>query len=77
VGRTTRPVCLLKHFEKQDFKPGKTRELTYTIQPGKGLSHSGASGQRLLADGFFTLRVGGQHQRFRYGGTTAKPAGRR
>ncbi|RYY21675.1 MAG: hypothetical protein EOO36_00005, partial [Cytophagaceae bacterium] len=72
VGRITRPVRLLKHFEKQDFKPGESRELTFTIQPGKDLSYPAASGQRLLEDGFFTLRVGDQQQRFRYAGATAQ-----
>jgi beta-glucosidase len=74
VGRITRPVRLLKHFEKQDFKPGESRELTFTIQPAKDLSYPAASGQRLLEDGFFTLRVGDQHARFRYAGATAQAA---
>ena len=80
VGRITRPVRLLKHFEKQDFKPGESRELTFTIQPNKDLSYPAASGQRLLEDGFFTLRVGDQVARFRYAGATAqvaRPAGAR
>jgi beta-glucosidase len=80
VGRITRPVRLLKHFEKQDFKAGESRELTFTIQPGKDLSYPAASGQRLLEDGFFTLRVGDQVARFRYAGATAqaaRPAGGR
>jgi beta-glucosidase len=80
VGRITRPVRLLKHFEKQDFKPGESRELTFTIQPHKDLSYPAASGQRLLEDGFFTLRVGDQVARCRYAGATAqaaRPAGSR
>lgn len=80
VGRITRPVRLLKHFEKRDFKPGESRELTFTIQPNKDLSYPAASGQRLLEDGFFTLRVGDQVARFRYAGATAqvaRPAGSR
>ena len=75
VGRITRPVRLLKHFEKQEFKAGESRELTFTIQPGKDLSYPAASGQRLLEDGFFILRVGDQKARFRYAGPTAQ-AGR-
>ncbi|WP_382317571.1 beta-glucosidase [Hymenobacter bucti] len=74
IGRITRPVRLLKHFEKQDFKPGESRELTFTIQPMKDLSYPAASGQRLLEDGFFVLRVGDQQQRFRYAGATAQAA---
>ena len=48
VGRITRPVCLPKHFEKQDIEPGESRELTFTIQPNKDLSYPAASGPRLL-----------------------------
>jgi beta-glucosidase len=80
VGRITRPVRLLKQFEKQGFKVGESRELTFTIQPHKGLSYPAASGQRLLENGFFTLRVGNQVARFRYAGATAqvvRPAGGR
>src|SRR5205823_2887138 len=38
VGRITRPVRLLKHFEKQTFNPGESRELTFTIQPQQDLT---------------------------------------
>jgi beta-glucosidase len=79
VGRITRPVRLLKHFDKQDFKPGETRELTFTIEPQKSLSYPGPGGERRLEDGFFTLRVGDQKTRFRYAGATAQasaPAGK-
>ena len=78
VGRITRPVRLLKHFEKQEFAPGQTRELTFTIEPQKSLSYPAADGRRLLEDGFFTLRVGNQKARLRYVGATAQagpPAG--
>ena len=80
VGRITRPVCLLKHFEKQNIEPGESRELTFTIQPNKDLSYPAASGQRLLENGFLPLRVGEQVARFRYAGATAqvvRPASRR
>ncbi|OUJ70399.1 beta-glucosidase [Hymenobacter crusticola] len=70
VGRITRPVRLLKHFEKQQFQPGESRELTFTIRPQESLSYPAADGRRLLEDGFFTLRVGDQQRRFRYAGTT-------
>ncbi|NML67879.1 beta-glucosidase [Hymenobacter sp. RP-2-7] len=76
VGRITRPVRLLKHFEKQSFAPGETRTLTFAIEPQRDLSYPAASGQRLLEDGFFTLRVGDQKARFRYAGATAQATGR-
>ena len=72
VGRITRPVRLLKHFEKQAFQPGETRELTFTIEPQKSLSYPGPDGEHRLEDGFFTLRVGDQKTRFRYAGATAQ-----
>jgi beta-glucosidase len=72
VGRITRPVRLLKHFEKQDFQPGQTRELTFTIEPQTSLSYPGPDGERRLENGFFTLRVGDQKTRFRYAGATAQ-----
>ncbi|MBC8082646.1 MAG: glycoside hydrolase family 3 C-terminal domain-containing protein, partial [Hymenobacter sp.] len=72
IGRITRPVRLLKHFEKQEFKPGETRELTFTIRPGPDLSYPDAEGRRQLEDGYFTLRVGNQKQRFRYAGPAAQ-----
>ncbi|HEX8504234.1 MAG TPA: glycoside hydrolase family 3 N-terminal domain-containing protein [Hymenobacter sp.] len=74
VGRITRPVRLLKHFEKQAFQPGESREVTFAIQPGTHLSYPGPDGQARLEDGYFTLRVGGQTKRFRYAGPPAQTA---
>ncbi|HEX8429021.1 beta-glucosidase [Hymenobacter sp.] len=74
VGRITRPVRLLKHFEKQEFKAGEGRELTFEIQPNRDLSYPDDKGHRVLEDGYFTLRVGDQMKRFRYAGATASGA---
>ncbi|MGY3091328.1 beta-glucosidase [Hymenobacter sp. UYAg731] len=75
VGRITRPVRLLKHFEKPTFQPGETRELTFDIQPRPHLSYPGPDGLPRLEDGYFTLRVGSQTKRFRYaGGPVAQSA---
>ena len=71
VGRITRPVRMLKHFEKQEFKPGESRDMVFEIQPQRDLSYPSAEGTRLLEDGYFTLRVGDQKQRFRYAGASA------
>ncbi|TGE27658.1 glycoside hydrolase family 3 N-terminal domain-containing protein [Hymenobacter metallicola] len=71
VGRITRPVRLLKHFEKQEFKPGESREMVFEIQPLPHLSYPNAQGQPQLEDGYFTLRVGDQTKRFRYAGPAA------
>ena len=75
VGRITRPVRLLKHFEKPAFAPGESRELTFTIRPQQDLSYPDAAGRRVLEDGYFTLRVGSQKARFRYAGATAQGPG--
>ncbi|GAA3937035.1 glycoside hydrolase family 3 N-terminal domain-containing protein [Hymenobacter algoricola] len=75
VGRITRPVRLLKHFEKRDFKPGESREMAFEIQPRQHLTYPNAQGQAQLEDGYFTLRVGDQVRRFRYAGPTAATPG--
>ncbi|UOQ73135.1 fibronectin type III-like domain-contianing protein [Hymenobacter cellulosilyticus] len=80
VGRITRPVRLLKHFEKREFQPGESRDMVFEIQPQKHLSYPNAQGQAQLEDGYFTLRVGDQARRFRYAGpaaSTSAPMGRR
>ncbi|QIX60126.1 beta-glucosidase [Hymenobacter sp. BT18] len=71
VGRITRPVKLLKHFEKPLLAPGESRELLFEIQPKQHLSYPGPDGQPRLEEGYFTLRVGTLAKRFRY----AAPAG--
>lgn len=72
VGRITRPVRLLKHFEKVDFKPGETRELVFEIEPQRHLTYPDGDGRRQLENGYFTLRIGDQLKRFRYDGATAQ-----
>ncbi|MGI4871689.1 MAG: beta-glucosidase [Janthinobacterium lividum] len=75
VGRRTRPVRQLRHFEKQAFEPGQTRELTFDIDPRQHLGYPDERNQLQLEDGFFTLRIGSQQARFRYqGGPTATAA---
>ncbi|MDB5235169.1 MAG: beta-glucosidase [Hymenobacter sp.] len=68
VGRIARPVRMLKHFEKQPFDAGQTRELTFTIDPRRDLSYPDGQGRPQLEDGWYTLRVGSQTARFRYAG---------
>ena len=66
VGRLTRPVRLLKHFEKQAFALNQTRDLTFDIDPLRDLSYPNGQGQPQLEPGWYTLRVGSQTARFRY-----------
>ncbi|UOQ53938.1 glycoside hydrolase family 3 N-terminal domain-containing protein [Hymenobacter cellulosivorans] len=80
VGRITRPVRLLKHFEKQEFQPGESREMVFEIRPLPHLSYPNAQGQAQLEDGYFTLRVGNQTRRFRYASpatATSAPVGQK
>ncbi|WP_197274009.1 beta-glucosidase family protein [Hymenobacter sp. DG25A] len=72
VGRIARPVRLLKHFDKQVFTPGQSREMTFIINPRQHLSYPDAQSRPQLENGYFTLRVGDQTARFRY----ADPAAR-
>ena len=74
VGSIARPVRLLKHFEKLDFGPGESRELTFTIEPQPALSYPDATGRPQLEPGYFTLRVGDQQRRFRYASTAVAAA---
>ena len=80
VGRVARPVRLLKHFEKQAFAAGQSRELTFDIDPLRDLSYPDGQGRPQLEPGWYTLRVGSQTARFRYAGGPvasmgARPAG--
>ena len=75
VGRVARPVRLLKHFEKQSFAAGQSRELAFDIDPLRDLSYPDGLGRPQLETGWYTLRVGSKMARFRYtGGTMASAA---
>jgi beta-glucosidase len=75
VGRVARPVRLLKHFDKQAFAAGQSRELTFDIDPLRDLSYPDGQGRPQLENGWYTLRVGSQTARFRYvGGPVARTA---
>lgn len=71
VGRITRPVRLLKHFEKQELAAGQSREFAFDIEPLRDLSYPNGEGQPQLEDGWYTLRVGSQTTRFRYAGAAS------
>jgi beta-glucosidase len=71
VGRITRPVRLLKHFEKQPLAAGQQREFAFDIDVMRDLSYPNGEGVPQLEDGWFTLRVGSQSARFRYQGAVS------
>ena len=68
VGRITRPVRLLKHFNKQMFTANESRSFTFDIDPLRDLSYPDGQGRPQLENGWYTLRVGSQMVRFRYAG---------
>lgn len=57
--RITRPVKLLKHFEKRELKPGESAVFSFDIDPGQHLSYPDATGKQILEPGAFTISVAG------------------
>ena len=64
VGRISRPVKELVHFERVTLEPGETAELTFTIEPEIHLSYPGFDGESILEEGYFTIQVGEKKSRF-------------
>ena len=64
VGRITRPVRELKHFERITLQPGEARTVTFPIEAA-ALQYPDAQGRPVTEPGWFTLRVGDQTTRFR------------
>ncbi len=66
VGRISRPVKELVHFERVTLEPGETKELTLTIDPENQLSYPGFDGEPILEEGYFTVQVGKEKARFQF-----------
>ena len=64
VGRISRPVKELVHFERVTLDPGETVEMTFIIDPENHLSYPGFEGESILEEGYFTVQVGGEKARF-------------
>ena len=64
VGRISRPVKELTHFERVTLEPGETKEMTFRIDPEKQLSYPGFDGESILEEGNFTLQVGSEKATF-------------
>ena len=58
VGRYTRPVKELKHFEKIHLEAGESAELSFEITPLKSLAYPDSRGEPILDPGEFNLQVG-------------------
>lgn len=66
IASITRPVKLLKRFEKVELGPGESCTLTFAIDPMEHLSFPNETGERLLEAGQFTLRVADLETDFEY-----------
>lgn len=64
VARISRPVKMLKHFEKVELKAGESKTLTFVIRPEESLTYPGFDGKPIYEPGVFTLRVGGRSEEF-------------
>ncbi|MCH8487612.1 MAG: glycoside hydrolase family 3 C-terminal domain-containing protein [Candidatus Cyclonatronum sp.] len=58
VGRITRPVKQLRHFEKVRLKPGESAECTYDILP-VNLSYPDENAQPVLENGTYSVEING------------------
>ncbi len=65
VGKITRPVLELKHFEKVRLEPGESKVLRFEIKPDEHLTYPDASGEKILEPGAFTLHTGEQMIEFK------------
>src|SRR6056297_567374 len=64
VGRISRPVKELVHFEQVKLEPGETKEVTLMIDPEKELSYPGFDGGPILEEGDFIIHVGTEKAKF-------------
>jgi beta-glucosidase len=65
-GSFTRPLKELKHFEKQLFQPGETKQLSFKIIPGKHLAYPDEQGHYRIENGTFSVSAGGLEAKFKY-----------
>ena len=66
IASITRPLKLLKHFERVSLAPGEHWEARFVIDPEAHLSFSGPAGELRLEAGDFTLSVADKSLRFYY-----------
>lgn len=64
VGRISRPVKELIHFQRVELQAGESKELMLTIQPEQHLSYPNFDGDPILEKGYFQIQVGDQKGRF-------------
>ncbi|NDP22051.1 MAG: beta-glucosidase [Paludibacter sp.] len=71
IGTISRPVTLLKHFEKIDLKEGEEKTVKFIIKPNEQLSYPDKNGCQILENGSFKILVGGLEKRFYINKTNA------
>lgn len=69
VGRVSRPVRELKHFEKISLEPGQSKTVTFEITPEAVLWYPDANGNRVFEEGEFLVRAADMFVSFRYEST--------
>jgi beta-glucosidase len=65
VGRITRPVEELQHFEKVSLEPGESVRLEFKIDPTDHLAYPDENGKLNLEPGRFTIKIGDLTKEFR------------
>lgn len=64
VGKISRPVKELIHFERVELEPGESQKVTLTIEPKEDLTYPDFEGKPILEDGYFKIRTGNREKRF-------------
>ncbi|MFP8490193.1 glycoside hydrolase family 3 N-terminal domain-containing protein [Gracilimonas sp. Q87] len=64
VGKISRPVKELIHFERVELKPGASRKVSLSIDPKEDLTYPDFDGNPVLEEGYFKIRVGDKVKRF-------------
>lgn len=72
VGRITRPVKELAHFERVSLEPGESKTISFTINPQEHLSYPNFEGDPILESGNFDIAVGGKIARFHLDANSGK-----
>jgi len=62
VGTITRPVKMLKHFEKRMIPKGTTQKFSFLIEPERDFSYPDADGNSIVEKGKFKIMVGNQER---------------
>ncbi len=64
IGRITRPVKMLKYFEKELLAPGESKTFSFEITPAEHLAYPDSKGNMILEEGSFLVKAGDLEKRF-------------